>query len=158
MGHKYLQLHSFLRYGAALIAIIVFITMFTTTQIVHSEFSGANRGWQETFFGDEFYKATVLGFVGYLLVLLGGLTGLAFEFLDDMIGKDITKSLSFAVGAAMFVAAIFMLLTGVIFRGINEGTGMGEYHLAAGPIVGAIFAMIAGAMNAAAPILEDKGL
>ena len=157
-NNKYLKLHSFLRYGAALIAIIVFISMFTGSEIVHSEFSGANFNWKEAYFGGDASKPTVLGFIGYLFILLGGLVGLAFVFIDELIGKDLTKKLAFVAGGVIVLGAIFILLTGVIFRAANRAPAIGDYHLSAKAIVFAILAIVAGAANAAAPILEDKGL
>ena len=157
--NKYLKLHSFLRMGAALLAIIVFISMFITKQIVHSEFDSVFLEWTGAFFGEDAFKPTVLGFIGYIFVILGGLAGLAFVFIDEIIGEDLTKKLSFVVGGVMVLGGVFMLLTGVMFRAINsDGMGIKYYHLAAGPIVFAILAILAGLMNAAAPILEDKGL
>ena len=160
MENKYLKLHSLLRMAAALIAVITFISMFITKQIVHSELpNDVFLMWNEAFFDDVDTKGTVLGFIGYLFVLFGGLAGLAFVFIDELIGKDLTKKLSFIAAGVIAVGAVMMLLTGVIYRGMNaDGFGVKDYRLAAGPIVFAILAMVAGAANAAAPILEDKGL
>ena len=162
MENKYLKLHSLLRMAAALIALIVFISMFITKQVVHKDFPDqAFCMWNEAFFDDAGTgtKGTVLGFIGYLFVLFGGLAGLAFVFIDELIGKDLTKKLSFIAGGVIAVGAVMMLLTGVLYRGMNaDGLGIKDYRLAAGPIVFAILAFIAGAANAAAPLLEEKGL
>ena len=160
MENKYLKLHSLLRMGAALIALITFISMFITKQIVHSDYpNDIFLMWNEAFFDDVDTKGTVLGFIGYLFVLFGGLAGLAFVFIDELIGKDLTKKLSFIAGGVIAIGAVMMLLTGVLYRGMNsDGLGIKYFRLAAGPIVFAILAIVAGAANAAAPILEDKGL
>ena len=160
MENKYLKLHSLLRMAAALIALITFISMFITKQIVHREYpNDVFLMWNEAFFDDVDTKGTVLGFIGYLFVLFGGLAGLAFVFVDELIGKDLTKKLSFIAGGVIAVGAVMMLLTGVLYRGMNgDGLGIKDYRLAAGPIVFAILAFIAGAANAAAPLLEEKGL
>ena len=93
------------------------------------------------------------------IVLFGGLAGLAFVFIDELIGKDLTKKLSFIAGGVIVLGAVMMLLTGAIYRGMNaDGLGIKYFQLGVGPIVFAILAMIAGVANAAAPILEDKGL
>ena len=157
-NNKYVKLHSLLRMFGALLAIAVFISMFIAKQIVHADNSALFFTWTETYFGGDVNKATVFGFIGYILVFLGGLAGLAFVFIDEIIGKDLTKMLSFVVGGAIVLGAIFILLTGVFFRAFNDGFGIKNYHLAAGPIVFGILAVIAGCANAAAPILEDKGL
>lgn len=159
MENKYLKLHSLLRMAAALIALITFISMFITKQIVHSEMpNDIFLMWNEAFFDDVDTKGTVLGFIGYLFVLFGGLAGLAFVFIDELIGKDLTKKLSFIAAGVIAVGAVMMLLTGVLYRGMNsDGLGIKYFVLGAGPIVFAILSFIAAACNAAAPILEDKG-
>lgn len=156
-NNKFLKLHSLIRMAAALIAIIVFISMFNTLQIVHNEFENVKYTWNEAFFGGEYNKATVLGFIGYLFVFIGGLAGLAFVFIDNLIGKDLTKTLSYVAGGLMILGGIFMLLTGVIFRAVNDGISMNGFRLATAPIVFAILGMVAGAADVAAVILEDKG-
>lgn len=160
MENKYLKLHSLLRMAAALIALITFISMFITKQIVHREYpNDVFLMWNEAFFDDVDTKGTVLGFIGYLFVLFGGLAGLAFVFIDELIGKDLTKKLSFIAAGVIAVGAVMMLLTGVLYRGMNsDGLGIKYFALGAGPIVFAILSFIAAACNAAAPILEDKGL
>lgn len=160
MENKYLKLHSLLRMVAALIALITFISMFITKQVVHREYpNDVFLMWNEAFFDDIDTKGTVLGFIGYLFVLFGGLAGLAFVFIDELIGKDLTKKLSFIAAGVIAVGAVMMLLTGVLYRGMNsDGLGIKYFVLGAGPIVFAILSFIAAACNAAAPILEDKGL
>ena len=90
--NKYVMLHSLLRMFAALLALVIFVSMFIATQIHHAEFSNINFSWTQTFFGDGINnKASPFGFIGYLLILIGGLAGLAFVFIDELIGKDLTK-------------------------------------------------------------------
>ena len=158
-NNKYVKIHSLVRMFAALLAIVVFVSMFIAKQIVHADNDKLFFTWTEVFFGDNGFKATVFGFIGYLFVLIGGLAGLAFVFIDEIIGKDLTKLLSFVAGGVMVLGAIFMLLTGVFFRAFNsDGLGIKKFQLAAGPIVFGILSIVAGACVAAAPILEDKGL
>ena len=157
-NNKYVKIHSLVRMFAALLAIVVFISMFIAKQIVHVRYDNLFFNWTETFFGGDGFKASVFGFIGYLFVIIGGLAGLAFVFIDEIIGKDLTKLLSFVAGGVMVLGAIFILLTGVFFRAFNsDGFGINRFHLAAGPIVFGILAIVAGLGNAAAPILEDKG-
>lgn len=157
-NNKYVKIHSLLRMAAALIAIIVFVSMFIAKQIVHSENSNLFFSWTEAFFGDSGFNGSAFGFVGYLFVFIGGLAGLAFVFIDEIIGKDLTKTLSFVAGGVIVLGAILMLLNGVFFRAFNsEGFGIKYFHLAAGPIVFGILSAIAGLANCAAPILEEKG-
>ena len=158
MNNKYLKLHSLLRMFAALLAIVVFISMFAATQAQHKDsdfakyvFADFNNG---AFFGGDAWKGNFVSFIGYLLVLLGGLAGLAFVFVDELIGKDLTKKLSFVVGGVILLGAIFIFLFAPFFNAINERNDMVD---AAGPIVFGILAVLAAGSNVASPILEDKG-
>ena len=157
-NNKYVKIHNLLRMFAVLLAIVVFISMFAAKQMVHTEFDNVfvdfNNG---AFFGEAPYdKGNVFAFIGYLLVLIGGLAGLAFVFVDELIGKDLTKKLSFVAGGIMLLGGLAILLFTPIFRGLND-LPKGDYKNAAGPIVFGILALLAGACNVASPILEDKG-
>ena len=161
MDNKYVKIHSLVRMFAALIAIAAFISMFVAKQAVHPDFSGviADFGNGGFFGGTDMWKhGNFLSFIGYLLIFVGGLAGLAFVFVDEIIGKDLTKKLSFVVGGAMLLGAISLFLFGPLFNafnGIKESYNM--LNTAAAPIVFGVLAVIAAACNAAAPILEDKG-
>ena len=159
-NNKYVKLHSLLRMFAALLAIVVFISMFIAKQIVHVDNSKLFFEWNEAFFSnDAAIKGSAFGFAGYILVFIGGLAGLAFVFIDEIIGKDLTKLLSFVAGGLMIVGALLILLNGVFFRAFNsDGFGANNYRLGAGPIVFGILSIVGGLSNAAAPILEGKGL
>ena len=160
-NNKYVQIHNLVRFFAALLALIIFIAMFIAKQVVCNVTSSIQYTFafnSGAFFGDSAagYKGNVLGFIAYLFVFLGGLGGLAFVFIDEMIGKDLTKTLSFVVGGVMVVCGILITLFAPIFKAIND---LGKsYTTAAGPIVFGILSIVAGACVAAAPILEDKGL
>ena len=161
-NNKFLKLHSLLRMFAALLAIVVFIAMFSAKQAVSPDEAFAKYVFVDfqngAFFGDADanLKGNVFAFIGYLLVFIGGLAGLAFVFIDELIGKDLTKTLSYVVGGVVALAAIFILLFAPIYRGLNDLSN--DYMVtAAGPIVFGIFGLIIGAINISAPILESKG-
>ena len=156
-NNKYVKLHSLLRMAAALLAIAVFISMFVAKQLVHEEFSNVFVDFSNgAFFGEAPYdKGNVFAFVGYILVIVGGLAGLAFVFIDELIGKDLTKKLSFVVGGVIIVGAIAIGTFSPVFKALNDLPK--SFHTAAEPIVFACLAALAGACNVASPILEDKG-
>ena len=156
-NNKYVKLHSLLRMFAALLAIVVFISMFFAKQLVHEDFSNVFVDFSNgAFFGETPYdKGNVLAFVAYILVIVGGLAGLAFVFIDEMIGKDLTKKLSFAVGALLVVCGIIIALFAPVFKALNDLPN--SFHTAAEPIVFGSLAALAGIANCAAPILEGKG-
>ena len=156
MDNKFLKLHSLLRMLAAVLAIVAFVSMFIAKQVVHSEWSELFYDFRYgAFFGDESCKGNVLGFIGYLFILLGGLAGLAFVFIDEILGKDLTKKLSFVAGGVALLGGIFVLLFAPVFIGINNLPS--DFTTAPGPIVFGIFGVLVGGINAGAPILEDKG-
>ena len=155
MDNKYLKLHSLLRMLGAVLAIVAFIAMFFAKQAVNSDFDAVFADFSNgAFFGGDYYKGNVLAFIGYLFVLLGGLAGLAFVFVDELIGKDLTKKLSFVAGGVAVLGAIFIFLFAPVFNAINERS---DLTTAAAPIVFGVFGVLVGAINASAPILEDKG-
>ena len=159
-NNKYVKLHSLLRMLAALLAIAVFISMFVAKQALRvPEKPQQDYAFPSAFFGDSAVRinGNVLAFVGYILVILGGLAGLAFVFIDEMIGKDLTKKLSFVVGGLMVLGGIFIAIFFPVFKAVNNLPD-GAYTTSAAPIVFGVLGFIAGAINIAAPILEDKGL
>jgi len=146
---------------AAVLAIVVFIGMFASKQAISPDESLAKYIFVDfqngAFFGDDVYdKGNVIAFIGYILVLLGGLAGLAFVFIDELIGKDLTKKLSFVVGGVVVLGGAAILLFAPLFRAFND-LDKDVLVTAAGPIVFGILAVLAGCCNCAAPILEDKG-
>ena len=161
MDNKYVKLHSLIRMFAALLAIAAFISMFFAKQAQHQDsgffgdviadfsngafFGGSDKLWEHGNF---------VGFIAYLLILIGGLAGLAFVFVDEMLGKDLTKKLSFVVAGVMVIGAIFLFLFGPLLNAFNNYKDM---VTSAAPIVFGVLAIIGGACNAAAPILEEKG-
>ncbi len=161
MDNKYVKIHSLLRMFAALIAIAAFISMFVAKQAQHQDtrffgdvIADFNNG---AFFGgsDKLWAhGNFISFIGYLLILVGGLAGLAFVFVDEMIGKDLTKKLSFVVAGAILLGAISLFLFGPLFNAFNDRKDM---VTSAAPIVFGVLAVIAACGNAAAPILEEKG-
>ena len=156
-NNKYVKLHSLLRMAAALLAIAVFISMFVAKQMVHEDFSNVFVDFSNgAFFGEAPYdKGNFIAFIGYILVIVGGLAGLAFVFIDELIGKDLTKKLSFVVGIVILVGAAAIGTFSPIFKALNDLPD--AFHTAASPIVFGSLAALAGVCNIAAPILEDKG-
>ena len=155
MDNKYVKLHSLLRMLGALLAIVAFIAMFFAKQAYNPDFVGVFADFGNgAFFGGDYWKGNVLGFIGYLFVLLGGLAGLAFVFVDEILGKDLTKKLSFVAGGVALLGAIFIFLFAVVFNAVNDRK---DLVLDAAPIVFGIFGVLVAAINAGAPILEEKG-
>ena len=159
MDNKYVKLHSLLRMFAALLAIVVFVSMFIAKQAENPdlpEYVFADFGKGAFFGGTEYFEnGNVVAFIAYLFVLLGGLAGLAFVFIDEMIGKDLTKKLSFVVGGVVLVSAVLIMLFAPMFNAFNDRK---DLVTTAAPIVFGILAVLVAACNAAAPILEERGL
>ena len=160
--NKYLKLHNLLRMFAALLAIVVFVAMFFT-KFLEAEDEIFKKAILFDFNNGFFFNDSDSGtngnwvtFIGFILVLLGGLAGLAFVFVDELIGKDLTKKLSFVAGGIAVLGGITILMSWPLFMMFNS-----DYNtplvICVGPIVFGILAILAGGINVAAPILEDKG-
>ena len=161
MENKYLKLHSLLRMFGALLAIVVFISMFTmrfleSPDLPNSVFFDFNNGF---FFNDSsaHTNGNWITFIGFFFILIGGLAGLAFVFIDELIGKDLTKTLSFVAGGLALLGGLTILLSWPLFMMFNSDFAL-ELNICAGPIVFGILALLAGAAGVSAPILESKGL
>lgn len=164
MNNKYLKLHNVLRMLGALVAIIIFISMFITKMAVHKEypndlFFDFRHGAFFGNYGDDLCDGYVFGFFGYLFILLGGLAGLAFVFMEGRFEKKLLNILSFAAGALVALGALVVLLFAPAFIGLNDHMlyNLRQYTTGAGPIVFGILGLAVGAINLASPILEKKG-
>lgn len=157
-NNKFLKLHSLLRMLAAVLAIVVFISMFAAKQAQTEAFF---FDFDDGFFFNDSSAGTHgnwIAFIAYILVLVGGLAGLAFVFIDELIGKDLTKKLAFVAGGVALLGGVLILLSGVLFRAFNSDCmWIEDLKLCAGPIVFGILAVLVGGIGIAAPILEDKG-
>ena len=160
-NNKYVKLHSLLRMLGALLAIVVFISMFAMRFVECPDnkyiFFDFNNGF---FFNDSDSgtNGNWLTFIGFILVLLGGLAGLAFVFIDELIGKDLTKKLAFVAGGIALFGGLTIVFSSLLFKAFNSDLASHvELNICAGPIVFGILAILVGGINIAAPILEDKG-
>lgn len=160
-NNKYVKLHSLLRMIGALLAIIVFISLFATRFVECPDNKYVFFDFQNGFFfndSDSGTNGNWLTFIGYFLVLIGGLAGLAFVFIDELIGKDLTKKLSFVAGGIALFGALTILFSSLLFKAFNlELAQHVTLNICAGPIVFGIFALIVGGINVFAPLLEEKG-
>ena len=157
MDNKYVKLHSLLRMIAALLAIVTFVSMFIADLASVSDYYFVNFRNGAFFGGEVFSKGNVLAFFGYIFVLIGGLAGLAFVFVDEMIGKDLTNKLSFVAGCLAILGAIAIFFFAPLFKAFNNVSN-DLLTTTAAPIVFGIFAVLVGGANIAAPILDKKGL
>ena len=78
-------------------------------------------------------------------------------FVDEIIGKDLTKKLSYLAGGLAIFGSIFILLFSPMFRAINNNWAIDYVRTTAAPIVFGILGLCVGAIQIAAPILEKKG-
>ena len=157
MDNKYVKWHSLLRMLGALLAIVIFISMFVAAQVEDPSGTFDFRFSNGAFFGGDYCKGNVFAFFGYLFVFLAGLAGLAFVFVDEIIGKDLTKKLSYVAGGLAIFGSIFILLFSPMFRAINNNWAIDYVRTTAAPIVFGILGLGVGAIEIAAPILEKKG-
>ena len=145
---KYLTLANVMKAAAFLFGFIAFFMMFANQ--IYLELLGS-RGYVKTdAMFDKDYGAWI-SFVGYLLILLASLAVCASVFLnmDPKTKKYINLGLAFA----FILGAIFVFIEAAVVNGDSS-----LYHLAAGPIVAGIFAIIAGLAVCASEFVPNKSL
>lgn len=151
---QYLTLRNVLKLGAFLFAIAAFCMMFGN-QLIPSV--GGTKGdpmaFDDCLFGEH---GAVISFVGYLLMLIGGLIGCLLVFLKA--SDNIKKYVSLGVGVLIIVGAVFVFIEAPVFQNANNGIINVKYSLTAFPILGGIFGIIAGGAIGASEFLPDMPL
>lgn len=137
-----------LKIVALVFSLIVLLTAFTN-QVVISLGSDYKMGFKAVLFGDATTKGAVVSFVGYILVVVAGLVGVASIFLGEK-----GKFLSLAGALLAVVGAVLIALVCVFYKNVN-GITADNYKLAAGPIVGCVFSGLTALSLAATAFLKD---
>lgn len=143
---KYLTLANLMKAAACVFGLIAFFMMFANQLYV--ELLG-NRGYVKTdAMFDKDYGAWIT-FVGYLLILLASLAACALVFLG--LDAKMNKMLALVLGGVLILGAVFVFIEAAVVNGDSS-----VYHLAGGPIVAGIFAIIAGLLVCASEFVPDK--
>ena len=145
---KYLTLANVMKAAAFLFGFIAFFMMFANQ--IYLELLG-NRGYVKTeAMFDKDYGAWIT-FVGYLLILLASLCACALIFLG--LDAKMNKMLALILSGVLILGAVFVFIEAAVVNGDSN-----VYHLAGGPIVAGIFAIIAGLALCASEFVPNKNL
>ena len=143
---KLLTLPNILKAAGALLGLVAFFLMFANQ--LYAELLG-NKGFVE--FKDALFDKNYgagISFVGYLLILLASLGLCATIFLKDM------KFVVLALAGVLLLGAIFVFIEAAVVNGRADVDGL--YHLAAGPVIAGIFAILAALLGCASEFLPKK--
>ena len=147
---KYLTLANVMKAAAFLFGFIAFFMMFANQ--IYLELLGS-RGYVKTdAMFDKDYGAWIT-FVGYLLILIASLGACALVFLG--LDAKMNKMLALILSGVLILGAIFVFIEAGV---VNGRLDTSAYHLAGGPIVAGIFAIIAGLALCASEFVPDKNL
>lgn len=156
-----LTIKNILVWCAGLLAVVAFFLMFAPAlKNGSTTYEGV-----KVLFGE---KVTALGitietkgaigsFIGYLLVLLGGICAVVISFI--MKDEKMAKIITLAAAALILVGAILVFCEKAMYYSANnvEVSGTDYTKLAAGPIVAGIMAIIsAGALAVSQLVKLDK--
>ena len=146
---KLLTLPNILKAGGALLGLVAFFLMFANQ--LYAEVLG-KKGFVE--FSDALFDkniGSVISFIGYLLILLASLGLCLVIFLKD---KKMAKLVTLALAGVLLLGAIFVFIEAAVVNGRADVDGW--YHLAAGPIFAAIFAILAALLGCVSEFLPKK--
>ena len=143
---KLLTLGNILKAAGAVLGLVAFFMMFAKQ--LYAEVLG-HKGYVE--FADALFDKDYgawISFIGYLLVLSGALGLCAVIFLKD---KKTAKLVTFALAGALVLGAIFVFIEAAV---VNGRADVSAYHLAAGPVLAGVFALLAGLLGAGSEFVK----
>ena len=144
---KYLTLANLMKAAAALFGLIAFFMMFTNQ--IYLELLGIREyvKFSDAMF-DKDYGAWI-SFVGYLFILLASCGACALVFLG--LDAKMNKILALVFAFVLILGAVFVFIEAAVVNGDSS-----VYHLAGGPVVAGIFAILAGLLVCASEFVPDK--
>lgn len=144
---KYLTLANLMKAAAAVFGLIAFFMMFANQ--IYYEPLGRVYLKTDAMFDEDF--GAWISFVGYLLILLASLGACALVFLG--LDAKMNKMLALILGGVLILGAIFVFIEAGVYNGRAD---VSWFHLAGGPIVAGIFAILAGLLVCASEFVPDK--
>ena len=151
MNKRYDTTSALVRYIAGVFSLVAFIMLFGT--IIYTN-SGINLKFAEVFFGTNDINAPhVYGFIGQVLILLGGIFGVLIPIFGVFTDKE--KVLSFITGGVMILGALLIVSIRVLYPVIEGATEFGNYHLYGTAIAAASLGAIAGIFNIWAAFIKE---
>ena len=146
---KLLTLPNILKAAGALLGLVAFFLMFADQLFAKS---GNTKGYVDfqTALFDKNYGVAI-AFVGYLLVLLAALGLCALIFVK----LDAGKMIALGLAGFLVLGAIFIFIEAAVFNGKFD-LKIIDYHLAAGPVLAGIFAILAALLGCGSEFLPKK--
>ena len=149
------------------LAIVSFCMMFcnqlkyvlTVTSIVSTE---TVYKFNEIFFGTDTINAAPLGFIGYILVLAGGLLTFCSVFLNNKKQHGLIVCLATLGFVCLVTGSVFIPLIKSTFQSANDVTfsvgalANGKFEVLAGPIIASIASCVASLLSLISLILDLK--
>jgi len=161
---------NFVTLGLALVAIVsaflfALLPMVKTVVKIGSSETVTNYGGFSMIFGGTVSESEVLGvtikvtasfntlaFIAFLLVVVGAILMVVFEFVPSLKSNKIVALIPAAV---IFIGGILMFcVKGSAATALDAEEIKDDFLLAAGPIVGGIFAVLAGGAGVVLPVLK----
>ncbi len=151
MNKRYDTTSALVRYIAGVFSLVAFIMLFGTILYTNG---GNSLKFAEVFFGaNGIMSAHVYGFIGQVLILLGGIFGVLIPIIGIL--TDNEKKLSFVTGGILIVAAILVVLLRVLVPAIEKPTDFNMYHLHGTTITAAVLGFAAGVANIWAAFIKE---
>ena len=151
MNKRYDTTSALVRYIAGVFSLVAFIMLFGTILYTNGN---QNLKFAEVFFGTNgVNEPHVYGFIGQVLILLGGIFGVLIPIIGVFTEKE--KMLSFVTGGVLIVAAILVVSVRFLYPVIEGVTEFNNYHLYGTAIAAASLGAIAGGFNIWAAFIKD---
>ncbi len=152
MNKRYDTTSALVRYIAGVFSLVAFIMLFGT--ILYPDTLGSHLKFAEVFFGaNDVLHAHVYGFIGQILILVGGIFGVLIPIIGAL--ADNEKKLSFVTGGVLILAGILVIMLRVLVPVIEGSTEFNMYHLYGTTIAAASLAIIAGGLNIWAAFIKE---
>ena len=140
---KLLTLKNILKAAGAVLGLVAFFMMFAKQLWVGNKSLKVIYGYDFALFDKDF--GSWISFVGYLLGLLAAVGLCASIFLKG------NKLLTLVLAGAVLLGAILIFIEAAV---VNGRADVSAYHLAAGPVLAGIFALLAGLLGAASEFVK----
>ena len=149
---QYLTLRNVLKCGALVLAIVAFCMMFGNQLSYTLLGEKYEIAYNDALFGEG---GAIISFVGYLLILIGGLVGGLLILLKT--SENIKKYVTLGVAALIILGAVFVFIEAAVFKTTIMGTEIAD-KLTAFPIVGGVLGILAAAALGASEFVPDMQL
>ncbi len=151
-----LGLGALLRVVAAVLGVVAFIMMFLDQVEIFLGDNSLGKVATDALFGNQdnliVKNGSVISFIGYILIIAGGVVGvLSFFLFKD---KKLDLLLEVIAGTAMIAGAVMVFVMPAVIKNANETLGNYTFKLLFAPILAGIFGIVGGAADIVALVLK----